>query len=131
MRWFTLFTQSFLSGVTSLRRWFTVRFERPHSRIHYECVEEFPDELEPYTLYVAGDKQHPWGATMLCPCGCGDAVQLNLLKEVSPCWRVQLNADRTVSLMPSVWRRKGCGSHFFLGDGRIDWCRDSVRRSAS
>ena len=127
MRGFTLLMQSFLSTVASLRRWIAIRFERPHPRIHYECVEEFPDDLKPYTLYVAGDKQYPWGAAMLCPCGCGDLIQLNLLKEASPCWRVRLSSDRTVSLMPSVWRRKGCGSHFFLRDGQVDWCRGTYR----
>ena len=24
---------------------------------------------------------------MICPCGCGEIIELNLLKQVRPCWR--------------------------------------------
>jgi hypothetical protein len=125
--WFTPIGQFFRKRVAQLRGWFTSCLERPHPRVHYERVDEFPYDLTPYTLYVAGDEQCPWGAAMLCPCGCGDVIQLNLLKEVSPCWSVRLSSDRSVSLIPSVWRSKGCRSHFFVRDGWVDWCRGAYQ----
>lgn len=82
-----------------------------------------PDELKAFTMYVAGEEQHLWAAAMLCPCGCGDVIELNLLKQASPCWSVRLHADGSVSLVPSVWRSKGCRSHFLVRHGRIGWCR--------
>jgi len=33
------------------------------------------------------------------------------------------NRDGTITLKPSVWRTKGCRSHFLVRNSRIDWCR--------
>jgi hypothetical protein len=125
--WFTQLGQFFRKRVAQLRGWLTSCLESPHPRVHYQRVDEFPDDPIPYTLYVAGDEHCLWGAAMLCPCGCGDLIQLNLLKEASPYWSVRLSSDRSVSLFPSVWRSKGCRSHFFVRDGRVDWCRGTCQ----
>ena len=111
-------------GTAALHRWLSAR-----RRLRYERVEEFPDPLEPSTLYVAGEEPHIWAAAMLCPCGCNDVIQLNLLKQASPSWNVQHHSDGSVSLMPSVWRTKGCRSHFFVRNSRIDWCRGGHQSS--
>jgi len=99
--------------------------KRPKVQLyHYEHVEELPDLLQAHTLYLAGENGYFWAAAMLCPCGCGDAIELNLLKKARPCWTVHEHSDRSASLTPSVWRRQGCRSHFFLRHGRIDWCQE-------
>lgn len=90
--------------------------------IHGIRVEEFPDKLDKAKVYIAGEGDHLWAAAMMCPCGCGQVIELNLLKQTRPCWSVQEHADGTVTLAPSVWRQKGCRSHFLLRHGRIDWC---------
>jgi hypothetical protein len=59
---------------------------------------------------------------LICPCGCGEVIELNLLEQARPRWSVQEHPDRTITLAPSVWRQKGCRSHFHLRRGRIDWC---------
>jgi hypothetical protein len=59
---------------------------------------------------------------MVCPCGCGDVVQLNLLPTTRPRWRVEDHPNGTVTLFPSVWRQKGCRSHYHLRRGVIVWC---------
>lgn len=89
---------------------------------HYVRVEDIPDRLIPANVYLAGEDNNLWAAAMLCPCGCKDVIELNLMTQARPCWKVQQHPDRTVSLAPSVWRQKGCGSHFFVRHGRIDWC---------
>jgi hypothetical protein len=89
---------------------------------HGVRVEEFPDKLDRAKVYLAGEGDNLWAAAMICPCGCGDVIKLNLLKQARPCWGVQEHSDGTVTLAPSVWRQKGCGSHFLLRHGRIDWC---------
>lgn len=88
-------------------------------------VEDLPDDLLPRTIYLAGEGGHLWCAAMLCPCGCGDVIQLNLLEAVRPYWRVRELPDGTISIEPSVWRRKGCRCHFFVRGGLIEWCRDT------
>jgi len=85
-------------------------------------VEDFPDKLHKSTIYLAGERDNLWAASMICPCGCGEVIKLNLLKQARPCWSAQEHADGTISLVPSVWRQKGCRSHFLVRHGRIDWC---------
>lgn len=85
-------------------------------------VEEFPDRFEREKIYLAGEGNNLWGAAMVCPCGCGAVIELNLLTQVRPCWSVQQHPDETITLAPSVWRQKGCRSHFLIRRGRIIWC---------
>lgn len=96
---------------------------RKQKRYRYVRVDEMPDALKPFTVYLCGEGEYLWAAAMICPCGCKEVISLNLLKAARPCWGVHGHKDGTVSLHPSVWRQKGCRSHFFLRQGRIDWCR--------
>ncbi len=89
---------------------------------HYQRVEDFPDRLDKAKVYLAGEDQNLWAASMICPCGCGAIIRLNLLQQVRPCWSAQEHSDGTLTLTPSVWRQKGCRSHFVLREGRIRWC---------
>ena len=90
-------------------------------------VEDLPDAPRPLLLYIAGEIKQEWAAAMLCPCGCGETIRLNLLEQVRPRWKF-LENETGPSLEPSVWRRQGCRSHFFLRDGRIEWCDTAVSR---
>lgn len=85
-------------------------------------AEDIPDKLDKSKVYLAGEGDHLWAAAMICPCGCGDVIELNLLKQARPCWSVQEHSDGTLTLAPSVWRQKGCRSHFQLRRGKIEWC---------
>jgi hypothetical protein len=87
-------------------------------------VDEMPDLFKPLTVYLCGEGEYMWAAAMICPCGCKDVINLNLLKTVRPRWSVKEHPDRTITLTPSVWRQKGCRSHFLLRRGRIDWCHE-------
>lgn len=87
-----------------------------------ELTAEVPDALRPRTLYVVGENGHRWFAAFLCPCGCGAVIQASLLPNSRPHWQLSEHLDGTVSLHPSVWRTKGCRSHFVLKRGRIRWC---------
>ena len=87
-----------------------------------KSVDELPDRLKARTLYLIGIPK-PWSAAMVCPCGCGELIQLSLLPNDSPSWRLHWESGKKPSLEPSVWRTTGCSSHFFLRRGRIVWCR--------
>jgi len=116
-------------GLGDLRAWIDRKLGWRSRRISFERVEDLPDTLKPETLYVAGDGPHTWAAAMMCPCGCGDIIQLNLMKQARPCWTVRCHRDGTVSLIPSVWRTKGCQSHFFVRQSRIQWCTNGKAES--
>jgi Family of unknown function (DUF6527) len=101
------------------------RLTRPYAtRIVREAL---PKKLKRKTLYVVEDDGFEEQAAMLCPCGCGAVLHLNLLTDERPCWRVTRHGDGTATLQPSVWRGKGCMSHFWFRRGRIEWC-DGIER---
>ncbi|MGC9948815.1 MAG: DUF6527 family protein [Bryobacteraceae bacterium] len=81
-------------------------------------------------MYVLGGT-HPWSAVLLCPCGCDDRIHLSLLRDDSPRWSLRVDNGKLPSLSPSVWRTKGCRSHFFLRQGRIDWCKAAASPTKS
>ena len=87
-----------------------------------QLVEDLPDRPVAGSVYLAGEPQNWWAASMLCPCGCNDEIQLNLLAQVRPRWTANIGSDGAVTLTPSVWRQSGCRSHFILRRGHITWC---------
>ena len=91
---------------------------QPYVVVH---VDDEPEELQPARLYAVGEAGHLWHMTMLCPCGCGEKIQLNALADAWPCWELSERAGGP-TVVPSIWRRVGCKSHFFVRSGRIEWC---------
>ena len=85
-------------------------------------VEDLPETLRRHTLYVLMERDLRMQASMLCPEGCGTVINLNLMPDDHPCWRLTVDAAGKPTLHPSVWRREGCCAHFFVRAGRIDWC---------
>lgn len=77
-------------------------------------VDEVPHKLEASKLYLVGGRDTLWSAALLCPCGCRSLIQLSLITDDNPCWRVTEYNDGAVTLHPSIWRIKGCRSHFFV-----------------
>lgn len=84
--------------------------------------EALPEQLDQRIVYIVREDGFDEQAALLCPCGCGCILHMNLLPDECPCWRVTQNMDGTVTLYPSVWRKKDCGSHFWFRNGRIQWC---------
>lgn len=97
-------------------------FSRRRSSYTVRLLDDFPDVILPNEFYVIGSSCHPQYAAFQCPCGCGRTVELNLNRASSPVWRLRWHLFGTVSLSPSVWRKDGCKSHFFLKKSRIYWC---------
>ncbi|WP_425456068.1 DUF6527 family protein [Cognatilysobacter terrigena] len=81
--------------------------------------EELPDRLAFRTVYVLG--RPPWRAAFRCPCGCGDSVELSLIGTIRPAWKLHRDTAGRVTLSPSVWRQRGCNSHYFIEHGRVRW----------
>jgi hypothetical protein len=104
--------------------WECVRglFRRKARGLRTEFVAEAPEKLAARVVYVECEGQNAWLAVMLCPCGCGARINLNLLPDTQPFWTVAADAAGAPSVRPSVWRTVGCKSHFFVRRGRIDWC---------
>ena len=106
----------------SWRIWLSVyrRLVPPYQTVVIE--EALPEVLGRRILYVVQDDGYREQTAMMCPCGCGRVLHMNLLPDERPCWRLTEHGDGTASLHPSVWRKKDCGSHFWFRRGRIEWC---------
>lgn len=111
-----------LNLVTRIWLWITSWFRRAPKPLRTVHLEELPERLEAGVVYVLGEGAHKWFVALLCPCGCGATVQVSLLPDAVPTWKLIEHPDQTISLHPSVWGRVGCRSHFFLRRGQIQWC---------
>jgi hypothetical protein len=84
--------------------------------------DTLPERLPLWNLVVARDDGEDWSVGMRCPCGCGQRLEMLVLKEVKPRWDVSVDSCGRVSLHPSVWLREGCKSHFWVRSGKVVWC---------
>lgn len=101
-----------------LRDWLRVRFRTEHIK------EDAPDRPLIRTLYVVTEDGAPWSVAMLCPCGCGETLHMNLLPDERPLWKLAVDAGGSGTLHPSVHRMKGCRAHFWFRAGKVYWCGD-------
>jgi hypothetical protein len=88
---------------------------------------QLPGQLRNRVLYVVEEDGYEEQAAMLCPCGCGRTLHMNLLTDERPCWRLTRHGDGSATLHPSVWRQKDCRSHFWFRRGRVIWCAPEPR----
>ena len=113
-------------------KWFKRLFRHAYDRLYDRLVPRYrtrfvedllPNSLGRRILYIVQEDGFLEQAAMLCPCGCGRVLQMNLLPDERPCWQLTRHDDGTATLYPSVWRKKDCGAHFWFRRGRIQWCR--------
>ncbi len=93
----------------------------------YSAIKVFNENDVPSTIprglvFIVGSKGQEELAVLSCPCGCGDRLRLNLIKASKPNWSWLIDIDKTVTFCPSINRLTGCKSHFFLTEGRVQWC---------
>ena len=86
-------------------------------------VDELPEIVYDKVIYVVGEMKHSWLLAFKCPCGCQNLIQLNLLKDAEPVWRFKVDKKKKINIYPSVWRRNGCKSHFFIRKSKVQWTK--------
>ncbi|MDV4160576.1 DUF6527 family protein [Rhizobium leguminosarum] len=84
--------------------------------------DTLPPILPVRDLVLARDDGDDWSVGLRCPCGCGDTIELMVLEDARPRWDVAVDQVGRPTLHPSVWRKAGCRSHFWVRHGRILWC---------
>lgn len=94
----------------------------PARRLRIVEGDSLPKKLPWRDVVLARDVDEDWCVGMRCPCGCGETLELLIIREVTPRWDLSIKEADLPSLRPSVWRQIGCRSHFWLRDGRVDWC---------
>lgn len=113
-----------MSWFSRLWGWLRSWFVRKPTPLRGVRVSELPERLDQKSVYLVGENEYLWYVAFVCPCGCGETLQLSCLKDARPRWTATVHPDGSVSLQPSVARVKGCRSHFFLRHGLIQWCKD-------
>lgn len=106
-----------------LRKWLRKRSPaKTYSAVvTVESMTEVPDDLENDIFVVRRGGVLRW-AMLMCPCGCGDRLTVNLMRTVRPYWQLSLK-NATASLSPSLWvSDRKCGSHFWLIKNGVFWC---------
>jgi hypothetical protein len=107
-----------------LPRWVRRAWDRLGPRRVLKVVEgdSLPVNLPRRDLVMAREGGEDWCVGMRCPCGCGRTIELLLIREAKPRWDLTLDASGCPSLKPSVWLQGDCRSHFWLRQGRVEWC---------
>lgn len=82
----------------------------------------FPAKI-PVNCLVELLDDDPYAAALNCPCGCGETIELMLMEGVQPRWDITIDTNNRPTLHPSVWRKTGCRSHFWIHGGEIVWCK--------
>lgn len=98
-----------------------LRLLRREKLFKYRFVDDVPDHLRSGTVYLIGNDGYFWQMLMICPCGCKKALYMNLIEDYDPYWKYEIRG-KTISISPSINRMVGCRSHFFLKNGKIEWC---------
>lgn len=84
-------------------------------------MSDVPDDLASEVFIVTRGGSDRW-ALLMCPCGCGQRLAVNLMQTIHPHWRLSIKRGKA-SLDPSIWvAPHKCGSHFWLVDNRVLWC---------
>lgn len=83
--------------------------------------DALPVKLPRRGLILLRDGGEDWSIGLMCPCGCGQRIELPLIKEACPHWKLHVEQDGTPTLAPSVWLQDGCRSHFFVRHGKVAW----------
>jgi Family of unknown function (DUF6527) len=104
--------------------WLHEKFVPRYQTVFVEDV--LPKNLRRRTLYVVQEDGFLEQAAMVCPCGCARVLQMNLLPDERPRWKLTTHSDGSATLHPSVWRQKDCRSHFWFRRGRIQWCEKTT-----
>jgi hypothetical protein len=107
-----------------LPRWLRRAFDRYGPRRGLKIVEgdSLPARPPRRDLVLAREGDEDWCVGMRCPCGCGQTIELLLVREAKPRWDLQTDPSGHPTLKPSVWLQTGCRSHFWLRRGRVEWC---------
>lgn len=119
------------AALTARRSWLLASIGiRRHYRTR--AVEDLPDRLDSSTLYLVTEGELRMYAAMACPRGqCAEPLSMNLLPDDQPMWLLSQHENGSASLYPSIWRKTGCGCHFWLRCGTIEWCKKRGRQTVS
>lgn len=90
-------------------------------------MSDHPDEsaIKPRRVYVVTSGGHMKWAYFLCPADPTEVIQLSLMTNRRPHWRLTRDWFGRPTIHPSVWQTAGSHAHFWIRGGLVEWCADS------
>lgn len=105
-----------------IRSWFkSSKSSDPLTGYIVTVVTDLPDALNNNEILIVNEGGLPELLAFKCPCGCNADIFLNLLSDTSPRWKYYLSDKSMISITPSVWKKNGCKSHFFITNSVVRW----------
>ena len=87
-----------------------------------------PDAMRVGMIYIVGGASYRKWAYFKCPADHEEVIQLSLMPERRPHWKITTDILGRPTIHPSVRQLDGSYAHFWVKNGRIDWCADSGLR---
>ena len=92
---------------------------------HVQSMGDLPARLGP-DLFIVERAGVPRWAVLDCPCLCGSRIDVNLMTNSNPHWKL-IRGRGQVSLRPSLWQPvHKCGSHFLITHNNIVWVQENI-----
>jgi len=98
-------------------RWVNDIEEKPESGVYKGCFVIVKAGATPKWLY------------MQCPCGCGQELQLPLMKNLPQYWVLTIDERQHITVSPSIHVKSSiCCSHFWIRNNKIVWAEPKPQR---
>jgi len=114
--------------VTGMRKLLATLLQRlgfPGFELLVRQVSTYPSDADiaPGEIVHVVDAGIEKWACLKCPGGCGAVIPLNLNPKRRPRWNIGMDLFRRPSVKPSVHQKNGCGCHFWITRGSVQWCK--------
>ncbi|WP_254353840.1 DUF6527 family protein (plasmid) [Pantoea allii] len=73
-------------------------------------------------IFVVDGGIEKW-ACLKCPGNCGKTISLSLNQARRPRWTLIHDCLYRPTVKPSIHQKNGCGCHFWITKGKVEWCR--------
>lgn len=112
-------------------RWLlvSIRFiSKPDFLVSFLTDHPSDDALQSGLIYIVASGEHRKWAYFRCPSDQSEVIQLSLMQERRPNWNIEIDWLGRPTISPSVRQITGSYAHFWIKEGRVDWCADTGPR---
>lgn len=85
-------------------------------KIETNILADIKLDVKPGKIYLVGPLSEKWVAMLLCPCGCGEGLSLNLVFNTMPKWVVD---EEACTITPAIETPGPCKTRFQITQGRV------------
>ncbi len=88
-----------------------------------------PSDMVIGVIYVVGGPGYVKWAYFRCPADHDEIIQLSLMTKRRPSWSISNSWLGIPTVHPSVRQLDGSYAHFWIKDGKVNWCGDTGRKT--